>query len=114
MTSNRFDKLSSCKAVNEHGKAYQYRAIELIKICRLFSTASHQSPHQDDRLQMYSDLPRIVTFVSHSDLPASVLKACDEALDHAVNSRTKKLGTTDDRFDNAIRKLHEYEGEFHK
>ncbi|KAI0280697.1 hypothetical protein BGY98DRAFT_303426 [Russula aff. rugulosa BPL654] len=95
MVSNVFDKLSSCSAVNDHGKAYQYRAIELIKICRLFSTASHQSPKQDDRLQ-------------------SVLKVCDEALDHAVKSRTKKLGTTDDRFDYAIRKLHEYEGEFHK
>jgi hypothetical protein len=55
-----------------------------------------------------------MTFLSHSDIPVSVLKACDEALEHAVNSRTKKLGPTDERFDNAIRKLHDYDGEFYK
>ena len=53
MASKYFDKTSSCKAVNSNGRAYQYQAIELIKICRLFSTASHQSPDQDIRLQRY-------------------------------------------------------------
>ena len=52
-----FDKTSSCRAVNDYGRAYQYRATELIKICRLFSTASHQSLDQDIRLQRYSNYP---------------------------------------------------------
>ncbi|KAI0271780.1 hypothetical protein BGY98DRAFT_1006266 [Russula aff. rugulosa BPL654] len=89
-----FDKTSFCRAVNEDGRAYQYQAIELIKICRAFSTASHQSPDQDTRLQ-------------------SVLEACDTALAHAVNSHKKTLGPTGLQFDMAIRKLHEYERDFH-
>ena len=52
-----FDKTSFCRVVNEDGRAYQYQAIELIKICRAFSTASYQSPDQDIRLQRYNDSP---------------------------------------------------------
>jgi len=89
-----FDKTSFCRAVNENGSAYLYQAIELIKICRLFSAASHQSPDQDISLQ-------------------SVLEACDTALEHAVNSRKKERGPTDQVFVNAIRKLYEYEKEYH-
>ena len=54
-----------------------------------------------------------MTFLSHSDVPISVLEACDMALERAVNSRTKQLAPTNERFDNAIRKLYEYEKDFH-
>lgn len=89
-----FDKTAFCKAVNERGKVYKYRAIELIRICRTFSTASRQSPDQDIRLQ-------------------SVLEACDKALERAVNSRKKERGHTDQEFVNAIRKLNDYEKDYH-
>jgi hypothetical protein len=55
-----------------------------------------------------------MTFLSHSGVPVSVLEACDTALERAVNSRTKKLEPTNERFDNAIRKLYEYEKDYHK
>ena len=51
------DKTSFCRFINEGGRAYQYQAIELITICRVFSTASYQSPDQDIRLQRYSNSP---------------------------------------------------------
>jgi hypothetical protein len=54
-----------------------------------------------------------MTFLSHSDVPISVLEACDTALAHAVNSHKKTLGPTGLQFDMAIRKLHEYERDFH-
>lgn len=54
-----------------------------------------------------------MTFLSHSDLPVRVLEACDTALEHAVNSRTKAPVPTDQQFDMAIRKLYEYERDFH-
>ena len=54
-----------------------------------------------------------MTFLSHSDVPVSVLKACDKALEHAVNSRKKKRQPTDDEFEKAKRKLSEYEKVFH-
>jgi len=42
-----------------------------------------------------------------------VLEACDTALEHAVNSRKKERDRTNQEFDNAIRKLYEYEKDFH-
>jgi hypothetical protein len=54
-----------------------------------------------------------MTFLSHSDVPVSVLQACDTALEHAVNSRKKERKPTNQEFDNAIRKLYEYERDFH-
>jgi len=90
----RFDKTACCRALNEAGRAYRYRAIELINVCRHFNARSHQSPGQDIRLQ-------------------SVLEACDRALERAVNSRTKERGATDREFINAIRKLYSYERDFH-
>ena len=51
--------------------------------------------------------------LSHSDLPVRVLEACDTALEHAVNSRSKAPVPTDQQFDMAIRKLYEYERDFH-
>lgn len=48
-----FDSMSFCKFVNEKGRDYQYRAMELIRRCREFSVASEQSPEQVDRLQRY-------------------------------------------------------------
>jgi hypothetical protein len=54
-----------------------------------------------------------MTFLSHSDDPVRVLEACDTALEHAVNSRTKTPVPTDQQFEKAIRKLYEYEKDFH-
>ena len=54
-----------------------------------------------------------MTCLSRSDVPVSVLEACDTALEHAVNSRKKERGLTNRKFDNAIRKLVEYEQDFH-
>ena len=54
-----------------------------------------------------------MTFLSRSDIPVSVLDACDTALEHAVNSRKKQRGPTSQEFDNAIRKLCQYEKHFH-
>jgi hypothetical protein len=46
-----FDAISFCKVINKDGRAYQYRAMELIKFCRTFSTASEQSCRQVVRLE---------------------------------------------------------------
>jgi hypothetical protein len=46
-----FDPRSFCRTVNEKGRAYQHRALELIRICTVFSVASEQSLHQSVRLQ---------------------------------------------------------------
>ena len=54
-----------------------------------------------------------MTFLSHSDVPVSVLEACDTALEHAVNSHKKTRGPTNLQFDMAIRKLCVYERDYH-
>jgi len=46
-----FDPRSFCRTVNDKGRAYQHRAMEIIKICTVFSVASEQSLHQIVRLQ---------------------------------------------------------------
>jgi hypothetical protein len=45
------DIRSFCRTVNEEGREYQYRAMELIKVCNVFSETSGQSLHQVVRLQ---------------------------------------------------------------
>jgi len=45
-----FDVKSFCDHVYYIGRPYRYRAIELIKICQLFSVASDQSFSQDTEL----------------------------------------------------------------
>jgi len=80
--------------MNKEGRAYQHRAMELIKFCRTFSTASEQSCSQIVRLE-------------------SVLEACDSALAQAVGSRDKRRGPTDLEIEKAERKLLEYERDFH-
>ena len=54
-----------------------------------------------------------MTFLSHPHVSVSVLEACDKALEHAVNSRKKERKPTNEKFDEAIRKLYEYEKDFH-
>lgn len=103
-----FDPISFCKVINKDGRAYQYRAMELIKFCRTFSTASEQSCRQVVRI-----IPDCVCFLSYSDVVVSVLKACDAALDHAVRSRDKRPKHTDLEIEKAERKLYEYERDFH-
>lgn len=50
-----FDSTSFCRFLNKAGKgkdkAFRYQAMELIKICRVYSAASEQSHDQDRRLQ---------------------------------------------------------------
>ena len=51
MLAMDFDTRSFCKFMNEQGRAYQYRAMELVKICRLFAVTLEQSPHQLAKFQ---------------------------------------------------------------
>jgi hypothetical protein len=52
-------------------------------------------------------------FTSHSDSILRLLEECDTAIARAVKSGDKKLGDTNERFDQAIRKLRAYAREFH-
>ena len=54
-----------------------------------------------------------MTLLSHTDVPVSVLDACDTALEHAVSSRKKTRELTDVQFDKAIHMLFDYERKFH-
>jgi len=76
------------------GRAYRHRAIELITICQDFSRWTKKHYQQDAAL-------------------TEVLKVCDLALLRAVEAREKPAIHSTDAIETAIEKLCEYESEFH-
>jgi len=54
-------------------------------------------------------------FIPRSDGFVSVIKECDEAISYAITSRSGKKDSqeADDKFDEAIRRLRDYQSEFH-
>ncbi|KAI9464391.1 hypothetical protein F5148DRAFT_1368776 [Russula earlei] len=89
-----FDHKQFLNLVNDKGRAYRHQAKELISICRSLYAASEQCFRQDNKL-------------------SRALEECDKAIGLAVNSRLRTQAITDLGFRNAIRKLHDYETEYH-
>jgi hypothetical protein len=82
--------------MNILGKAYRNQAMELISICRVFSISrgAEKISEQDAKL-------------------SEVLQACDNALALTAAEGKKRTLILDQRIKMVIRKLHEYEREFH-
>ncbi|KAH9954358.1 hypothetical protein BC827DRAFT_969513 [Russula dissimulans] len=86
------------KKVNK-GRAYRCQALELIKICRIFSAGPEQPFHGEH-------------FLRDAKLQ-EVLKECDLTIARAIDSRCKLREDTGLPFERATRKLLEYASKFH-
>ncbi|KAH9965839.1 hypothetical protein BC827DRAFT_772497 [Russula dissimulans] len=91
---SRFDKKAYLRYMNNRGRAYRYRAMQIISLCRTFSEASKQDFDQDTELKR-------------------VLQVCDDALFWAAASRKAAIAEADHHLDLAIRELRDYESKFH-
>jgi hypothetical protein len=104
------------KKVNK-GRAYRCQALELIKICRIFSAGPEQPFHgehflRDAKLQEY--LPHVTPiYIPFLIAILRVLKECDLTIARAIDSRCKLREDTGLPFERATRKLLEYASKFH-
>lgn len=56
--------------------------------------------------------PGLVYFLSHPDVLVSVIEACDIAIYHASRSPKNRV-LIDLEIEKAVRKVHDYAGDFH-